>query len=510
MIPPYVTITAPNGGETWYCDGVDRDVTWTSGGLTGNVDIEYSTDGGSTWYLVAANVADTGSFTWSLPDEDSANCIVRMQETGGGGPSDLSEAPFTITPATVTLIVPDGAESWDTWSSQTIDWVSLGLADVMIELSRDGGATWETLAASVPAGGGSYTWPVTEPASANCIVRVSDAADSSPTDVSDGVFSIVLAVDHFDLSPIATPQESDVPFAVTITAKTFAGTTVTGFAGTVALGAEASGAGETVVGTGASSWSYPMHTYYEDARTQVIYLASEIGGPVTIDALALDVTGPPGQTMDNLTIRMKHTNLSDYSGAAQWESAGWTTVYQASETVSSTGWVTFGFTTPFAYNGVDNLMVDFSFNNTHWTSDGSCRYTAAAQPRTIYYCTDSGWGDPLAWSATTPAFSTTTYLPNVKLIGPAPVGVAVQPATSGVFAAGEWTGDVTIPGAVAGIVLTADDGSGHTGQSNVFDVNGIGVTSPNGGETWLQGEGRTITWTSLGVAGNVDILYSTD
>ena len=51
------------------------------------------------------------------------------------------------------------------------------------------------------------------------------------------------------------------------------------------------------IGDGTSSWSYPMMTFYEDARTQVIYLASEIGMPYYIESIALDVTQIPAQTI---------------------------------------------------------------------------------------------------------------------------------------------------------------------------------------------------------------------
>ena len=181
----------------------------------------------------------------------------------------------------------------------------------------------------------------------------------------------------------------------------------------VALAASAS-ASEIIIGTGTSSWQYPLATVYHDARTQTIYLAGEIGGAFQISALSLDVTTTPGQTMNSFTIRMKHTSLSSYS-TASWESSGLTTVYQANENITTTGWKTFAFTTPFDYNGSDNLMVDISFNNSSWTSDGQCRYSTPGGNRTIYYRTDSGYGDPLTWSGSTPAPSSTAYVPNVRL-----------------------------------------------------------------------------------------------
>ena len=179
---------------------------------------------------------------------------------------------------------------------------------------------------------------------------------------------------------------------------------------------------EVVIGTGTASWNFPLATWYHDARTQIIYLASEIGGSCQIAALSLDVTTVPGQTMNNFTIRMKHTTLSSYS-VASWESTGWTTVYQANQSISGTGWQTFAFTTPFEYNGSDNLMVDISFNNSSFSTDGQCRYSTPSGNRAIYYRTDSGYGDPLTWSgASNPTPSTTSNVPNVKL--------TVEPLTS--------------------------------------------------------------------------------
>jgi hypothetical protein len=119
--------------------------------------------------------------------------------------------------------------------------------------------------------------------------------------------------------------------------------------------------------------------------------------------------------MSNFTIRMKHTDLSVYGSLPIWESSDWTTVYQTNETITTTGWVQFDFTTPFDYNGTKNLMVDISFNDDSYTTDGLCRYSTPGGKRSIYYRTDSGYGDPLDWSGKTPTPSVITNVPNVRL-----------------------------------------------------------------------------------------------
>jgi hypothetical protein len=169
------------------------------------------------------------------------------------------------------------------------------------------------------------------------------------------------------------------------------------------------------IGTGTGTSGFPLATGKHDARSQTIYRASEIGSALTITALALDVNTVPGQTMSNFTIRMKHTDLSAYGSSPIWESSDWITVYQTNETITTTGWVQFDFTTPFEYNGSQNLMVDISFNNSSFSTEGKCRYSTPGGMRTIYYLTDSGYGDPLGWSGRTPTPLAGTPIWNVRL-----------------------------------------------------------------------------------------------
>jgi len=175
------------------------------------------------------------------------------------------------------------------------------------------------------------------------------------------------------------------------------------------------------IGTGTSDWNYPMHTGYEDSRTEVIYLASEIGQSGTISALALDVTKVPKEAikMNNWTIRMQHTLF--FLGCSL-DSTGWTVVYQNDETVNSTGWRTFEFQRPFEYNGEDNLIVDFSHNNRSSASHVECKSHPSFWPwgfldhGSACAHSDSQYGDPLNWSGSTrPIVRCSNERPNVKL-----------------------------------------------------------------------------------------------
>jgi len=148
------------------------------------------------------------------------------------------------------------------------------------------------------------------------------------------------------------------------------------------------------------------------------------------------------------------------------------------EVVINPGWVVFPFTTPFEFHGADNLMVDLSFNNSTYSSNGLCGFTMTDQPRAIYFRTDSAFGDPLAWSgAQNPPPILTRRIPNIKLT--TETAVPISPDASGNFVNGVWTGPLAINAPGTGIALRASDGQRHTGVSSPFTVtalNDLGVT----------------------------------
>jgi hypothetical protein len=96
---PYITITAPNGGEEWG-RGYSYYITWNSIGTSGGVRIEYSANNGSRWSDVIAEMPDTGVYLWTIPtDTTSDSCLVRIFDTTGS-PADTSDSTFAIVSVT--------------------------------------------------------------------------------------------------------------------------------------------------------------------------------------------------------------------------------------------------------------------------------------------------------------------------------------------------------------------------------------------------------------------------
>ncbi len=92
---PTITVTAPNGGENWTVN-TTRTITWTSTGTIANVKIEYSVNSGSTWTTIVASTSNTGSYSWTVPNNPATTCRVRVSDASNAATNDISNANFTI------------------------------------------------------------------------------------------------------------------------------------------------------------------------------------------------------------------------------------------------------------------------------------------------------------------------------------------------------------------------------------------------------------------------------
>jgi hypothetical protein len=273
-------------------------------------------------------------------------------------------------------------------------------------------------------------------------------------------------LDHFTFDSLGATQFLNVPFSARITARDVTGQAVTNFNGSVSIQA-GHGAQSIGLGAGTNLWEYPFGASYEDARVQAIYPAADIGRSGRITALSLQVAQLPQQILTSWTIRLKHTSQGSYSRPA-WEAGGWTRVYQADQAMFFLGWVTFPFQTPFEYNGLDNLMVDLSFNNGRFSSNGLCYATVTDEIRALAFRTDSAFGDPLDWAGVRPPALSVKLVPNIQFSLANPVGMT--PGTSSSFANGVWNGDLDFLDLAPDVVLLAQDTLGHSGRSSAIQV----------------------------------------
>jgi len=88
----------------------------------------------------------------------------------------------------IALISPNGGEWWLSGAHETITWnAGVGIAHLKIELSTNGGRNWSTIANNIRYDG-AHVWLVPDTVSHRALIRITDAAGSGASDVSDGAF----------------------------------------------------------------------------------------------------------------------------------------------------------------------------------------------------------------------------------------------------------------------------------------------------------------------------------
>ncbi len=143
-------------------------------------------------------------------------------------------------------------------------------------------------------------------------------------------------------------------------------------------------ANDVVIGSGAitslNNQASPINITYKSCHGQSVYTAVELNeaglyGPITITHIGFNVVTTPNLPLPEFTIRMKHTSSAN---AATWhDAANLQTVYTNNPyTPTAGGWDMLALSTPFVWNGVDNILLDTAFNMvSNYSQSGTLQYS---------------------------------------------------------------------------------------------------------------------------------------
>ncbi|MBI4648070.1 MAG: hypothetical protein HY738_16165 [Bacteroidia bacterium] len=115
-------------------------------------------------------------------------------------------------------------------------------------------------------------------------------------------------------------------------------------------------------GTTTGDDEFPFYNYYENNKSQTLYLQSELGAPNIFAGISFNIQQIAQAgflELQNFTINFKHTNVTQMTPDAYFDMSGATQVfYSASFTLATVpGW-TYIDITDFSYNGTDNLVIE--------------------------------------------------------------------------------------------------------------------------------------------------------
>jgi len=199
---PSVTVDDPNGGEVVQ-GGSTYTVTWTatdsgSGIESNSVELEYSTNGGSTWNPIATGEPNDGSYDWSVPTAETSTALVRVSasDVADNTLSDTSDGTFTIdsTPPSISNFAATNPSGQDLQVSFDSD---EGLSAISVTITDSDGNPVTTLDETdfTGSGSGTYTATYTVSLSGEYTATLDTAADAAGNDGASGETSTVLVND---------------------------------------------------------------------------------------------------------------------------------------------------------------------------------------------------------------------------------------------------------------------------------------------------------------------------
>lgn len=551
FVTPYpVLLTAPNGGEVWQAGGT-QNITWETFNVN-QLNFEYSTDNGTNWNTIENSVsADGGSYEWTVPNNATAEALVRISNSENTAVNDQSDAVFTITEQPlINITSPNGGEEWLQGTTQNITWSSAAVTNVKIEYSTNNGTGWTEVAASVAASAGTYEWTVPETPTTQGLVRLTAVENGNVTDQSDAVFSI--------LAPsitVTSPNGGETLVAggaINIEWTSVGVTNVTleyedndgsGWI-SIAGSTPSDGSYEWIVPAGLAGSD--IHVRVTDSQNLLIsdtgddfssvssvqFTLNDFADVTPGEDLTYNLNGANLLNVGAITIKMNFDNTNmTYNGYSNLNANISTATINEANGVVTLSWDNINGTTITDANLVD---LDFTFNGTPGDGfqgvafDQGETEVADIQGNVLSTTYDDGVITPYPLLVTAPNGGEIWQVADEENITWEAFNIAQinieystdngsnwssvsnnVDASSGSYA---WTIPATTGNQNLVRISPADRESYSDVSDAVFTIAAeptVSVTSPNGGENWLAGSSQDITWNSVNVT-NVKIEFSTN
>ena len=194
-------------------------------------------------------------------------------------------------------------------------------------------------------------------------------------------------------------------------------------------------------GTSNTQNNVPLNNFYNYSFTQQLVTASEFqaagaSGPMMISSVAFQYAYSSTSSKSNCTIYVGQTSKTAFaSNTDVVPLSDLTVVYTGPMNFSSanSGWNTFNFTSPFLYNGVDNLVVVVDDNSGSYSgSSYTFYYTTTSYNSVIKYYSDSENPNPASPSSFTGTKSCDGNRSNMRFaVAPATCPGTTDPQVSG-------------------------------------------------------------------------------
>ncbi len=467
-----------------------------SGTLTTALTVSLSSNTTSRLTAPASVAIPAGStsatFTLTAPNnslsDGSATVMVSASATGFTGAAgtvtvldnDVHHYSISAIGATQTRGVPFSA----TITAQDVNGVTIAsyTGTPSLTATGTGGADSITPVATTAFIAGLWTGNVTvNTFDTGVVLTVNDGAGHTG---SSNAFNVGIGgVHHFAWSTISSPQSAGVGFGATVTAQDIGNNTVTSFTGTASLSGFAGGLTESNIVITEINANTPDEIEFMNVSSAAvdisgwqIYLYDEDAvwpAPKTVFTIPAGTTCAAGQVF-----RLQEFGTAPgtfpqfYFGInINWNpnSASHTAVLLRNASGTPVDFVCTGAATASGITSPQTIPASM------WSG---AQVSAPTTSSFDFLRIGSADGNTAAdWTTGTPSLGTI----NSGLMVPFPglnLTVPVSPIVSETFVNGVWTGSMTVHQISTQVKMRASDGSGHTGDSNAFDVIGTVTANP--------------------------------
>ena len=194
-----ITVTMPNGGENVIVD-YDAPIRFN---LTRPipVTIDLSLDNGTTWTnygTFSSTVQGSNTVRIHTPNIESSQCLVKITNAMNSNEVDMSNRVFNLVRPVINVAFPNGGESVVPTDTVQVTWTSRYIPSDMylhIDYSIDGGATWNVINPSVNSANlpaiNATDWIVPATPTTHALIRAMVVGSTTIGDMSDAEFTIL-------------------------------------------------------------------------------------------------------------------------------------------------------------------------------------------------------------------------------------------------------------------------------------------------------------------------------
>ena len=455
-----IQLTSPNGGESW-TGGTTRAITWTYTNID-NIKIEYSLNNGLSWTVISASTpASALSYNWVVPCIGSAQAKVRITSTLQFI-QDESNNVFSIPQGTVSILYPNGGESFGTGTGQYVEWQSSGITTLKFQYTTNNGSSWTDIG-SFPGTNGYANWIAPATASSQMRIRAFNIENTIDRDSTDALFNVT-----------TSPTEN---------ADKFKGGAQDGYnmcsnlPDTIRVTTPNGGESYLPNSTVAINWTY---RHVDDIKIEYSTnngsTWTSIVSGITAGQLSYNWTVPNSPSTQCLVrISSLVGNISDVSNSVFTITSAFVSLTYPN------GGESFGTGTgqyiEWTSSSVATVKLEYSTNNgTSWTSIG----TATASNKY------ANWIPPATVGTQYLIRVSDNAVPSVNDVSDLNFSIVAMATED----ANKFKGGLN---------------DGYSMNNNRTDS--LNITSPNGGEIWTSASTRTISWTYNDVD-NISIEYT--